>query len=623
MSADNERARRLEIWNLLKQESQTSFNLEKLIERRICSNEDLFWIDREFDLSKSGAVLSLRKIDRDSVFDDGIVVTLSAETNPDWAQSLLTAKKVNLPIFVVYPDRQRFAYQEARLAWIREHDNRSNQFLALFDESDLEYSAAQSVSEALSAFSNDTFNQQHDAARKQFWIAKLEQDLMEVGDQWTSRIGGPKFSISPHEFAKSRIGAGYTALCGPNNGGKTLLLRHLKAQFGRGSYMIGAQRFSHVAMIQTQKFDPNFHSSIERQFIQTIGNTEVNSENNFIDLQKTILNLNTTKRAALFKLCSDLIGTTFSMKQLNESDNLSPHYIDMDGQNLSIGSSGTRLLMTVLGICMDEKFQTILIDEPELGLSPNVQARVSAFLADDVRRTELLPHLKSIIVATHSHLFLDRTHIRNNFFIERTPELIAVRQVTSFAQFHRLQFNLLGNSLEAMFLPSAFVFVEGPTDQSYLERCFQLRFPDKRILFKQTSTEQSGVRGALHRLEQSVGDISKSPYQNRIFVVFDSTHSRTDPQHVIEKGIPTENVCIWSKNGIEYLYPPSLMSKIFGCTIEELKTLSIADDEVSLNGVHRRKKKLCEEITQLMDKETHLPIELENKLLARISAAIS
>jgi hypothetical protein len=45
-------------------------------------------------------------------------------------------------------------------------------------------------------------------------------------------------------------------------------------------------------------------------------------------------------------------------------------YIDVAGQNLSVGSTGIRLLVTVLGLCMDEVFHTILIDEPELGLGP-------------------------------------------------------------------------------------------------------------------------------------------------------------------------------------------------------------------------------------------------------------
>ncbi len=47
-------------------------------------------------------------------------------------------------------------------------------------------------------------------------------------------------------------------------------------------------------------------------------------------------------------------------------------YVDMDGQNLSVGSTGTRLLMTILGLCMDPAFESILIDEPELGLGPKI-----------------------------------------------------------------------------------------------------------------------------------------------------------------------------------------------------------------------------------------------------------
>lgn len=44
----------------------------------------------------------------------------------------------------------------------------------------------------------------------------------------------------------------------------------------------------------------------------------------------------------------------------------------MDGENLRYGSSGTRLLLTLLGILLDERFTTVLIDEPELGLSVRI-----------------------------------------------------------------------------------------------------------------------------------------------------------------------------------------------------------------------------------------------------------
>jgi predicted ATPase len=118
-----------------------------------------------------------------------------------------------------------------------------------------------------------------------------------------------------------------------------------------------------------------------------------------------------------------LIGSTFDLKRRDEDNELSPRYVDMDGQNLSVGSTGTRLLMTLLGLCMDEQFDVMLVDEPELGLSPRVQGELSRFFADKERRDQYFPHLKGIFVATHSHIFLDRSNIGNNFTVSKAGKL--------------------------------------------------------------------------------------------------------------------------------------------------------------------------------------------------------
>ena len=75
------------------------------------------------------------------------------------------------------------------------------------------------------------------------------------------------------------------------------------------------------------------------------------------------------------------------MVATDPDNRVSPFTVSMDGENLRYGSSGTRLLLTLLGILLDERFSTILLDEPEIGLSPRTEIRVgttdgiAAFLA--------------------------------------------------------------------------------------------------------------------------------------------------------------------------------------------------------------------------------------------------
>ena len=111
------------------------------------------------------------------------------------------------------------------------------------------------------------------------------------------------------------------------------------------------------------------------------------------------------------------MGNKFSMKHTEHGNDCSPWYVDMDGANLSIGSTGTRLLMTVLGICFNDKLETVFIDEPEMGLSPKNQAIIVEYLYNTECRNKHFPHLKTLCVSTHSHVFLDRNDLRNNYHI--------------------------------------------------------------------------------------------------------------------------------------------------------------------------------------------------------------
>lgn len=430
---------------------------------------------------------------------------------------------------------------------------------------------------------------------------------------------GLNFSPSLPQFLADRQSAYYTTLSGGNNSGKSVLLKNMKIHLGRRAYMAGPQRFYHVYELSTQRWNVQDYDSWDNSFRQNFYQEDANTETNFIDLGRVIGALNDSKRQELFELCGALIGSQFELKRREEDNDLSPRYVDMDGQNLSVGSTGTRLLMTLLGLCMDEQFDVILIDEPELGLSPRVQGELARFFADKDRRDQYFPHLNGIFVTTHSHIFLDRSNISNNFIITKSGRDVEIRQVQSMTQLHDLQFNMLGNSLEALFLPSAFIICEGKTDKPFIERLIQLRHPGRRVLVLES---QGDVKRMFRTLSQSLGDIYKSPFRNRTFVVLDSIHTHGTKEDLIDMGAVPENIVIWEHNGIEYVYPPELVANVFGCGISDLPSLSTKNDEISLNGVTRRKTVLCEEVASAMTPETKQSNELEQKLLGPLAAAL-
>lgn len=422
------------------------------------------------------------------------------------------------------------------------------------------------------------------------------------------------------KFNAMRAGKPLTTIAGANNSGKSLILKYLKQQLGRSAYLIGPNRFYHVYHFSTGLRDPNQIDNFENQFNQTFAQDQHNHEQNFFDLNQIIIGLSNDQRTQLFDLCGELLGCTLSMKRVAEDNDLSPRYIDMDGQNLAVGSTGTRLLMTILGICMDDRFSTILIDEPELGLSPKVQQALVSFLVDPVERAKYFPHLAGVFVATHSHLFLNRADIESNFVVSKNAEKVELSQVRSISEFHRLQFNLLGNSLEAIFLPSAIIITEGKTDHEYIDRLMGVKFPQNKI---SVSSSGGDPKRRIQGIKDAFGDLSRSPLRGRIFVVLDSVHQPGLASELTEMGVLAENIVVWDRNGIEYVYPESLMCAIFNCSSDRLTELEIVGDVVSLNGVQRKKNELKTEILGKLVGDTGLSAELQEKLIDRVRAAIN
>ena len=421
------------------------------------------------------------------------------------------------------------------------------------------------------------------------------------------------------ELATARTDKPLTVFAGANNSGKSLVLKWLKQTLGRVAYMVGTNRFYHVYHFTTAVRDPNQVDNLESQFNSNFYQEQYNYEQNYLDLNSIIVGLSNQRRNALFDLCSQLLGNHFELKKVDEDNDLSNRYIDMDGQNLSVGSTGTRLLMTILGICMDDRYSTILIDEPELGLSPRVQQTFAAFLQDTTERNKYFPHINRVFLATHSHLFLARNEITNNFVVAKNGKAISLTQISTLSEFHRLQFNLLGNSLEAMFFPSAIIVVEGKTDHEYLERLLQLRFPGRRVTVIPSGGD---VKRKVSGLREAFGDLARSPFRDRLFVVLDSIHQPGLVAELQTMGVQPDHIITWAQNGIEHVYPASLLAEVYSCTPERLSEMAIVDDRVELNGISKTKNELKAEILRRLDSATVLPEEIEAKLVAPLLAAI-
>jgi predicted ATP-dependent endonuclease of OLD family len=432
---------------------------------------------------------------------------------------------------------------------------------------------------------------------------------------------GLSFTPTLDQFASTRSGTASTVLSGGNNSGKSLVLKYLKSTMGKTAYMVGTNRFYHVYHFSTAMRDPNQLEQFESQFNSNFRNEEYNYEQNYIDLNAIIVGLSNDQRAKLFELCGRLLGSRIALRKIDEGNDLSMRYIDIDGQNLSVASTGTRLLMTMLGICMDDRFKTLLIDEPELGLSPRIQRSLASFLHDPVERQTYFPHLKQVVLATHSAHFLKTTDLGSNFIVSKDAAHISLTQVDGIGAFHRLQFNLLGNSLDGLFLPSSILYVEGQTDQKFIERICGHQFAGRNVVVIRSGGDGE-LKKKLHSLQESLGGLNSSPLRSRVFVIVDSVHAAGLKAELTKIGLLPENFIAWQSNGIEFQYPPQILSEIFRCDIGIVSQLALAGDLVTLNGITHTKNELCDLVVARLHASTALVPEFENLLLARLTEAI-
>jgi predicted ATPase len=426
-----------------------------------------------------------------------------------------------------------------------------------------------------------------------------------------SRIVRPRVTVtpSPEDFWARRMSASTTVLCGPNNCGKTFMLKQLYMEAGHGSYLLGTNRFSHVGVINTRLTDQAEYRQHYENFQNSFYLTEENKEENSRNLEQILTGLDDAQLDKLFAACKDLLGNTFSIRQVSLNNRFSPFYIDMDGERLAVGSSGTRLLLTLLGILFDSRYTTVLIDEPELGLSPRIQVALARLLFDSSQRKARLAHLKSVFIATHSHLLLDRAAFSNNYIVTKRANNIVVNRVSSASEFNHLQFNLLGNELEALFLPSSIVLVEGESDATFLGQVFQLHLPERKVALVRGGGDGDAQR-KLNVLSDAFGDIATSPFRARTFVLLDKKNSvRMD--RIVKLGILRENISVLAHNGIEQYYPKELVAVAFRCTTSEVERVDLEVDPIEFNGIRRTKKELADWISPQITLETKLDPELD------------
>ncbi len=401
----------------------------------------------------------------------------------------------------------------------------------------------------------------------------------------------------------------YSCVIGPNNTGKSFLLKNLVLQVGETATYLGPARYNNFNSLTPYAPQPSRRSKWWRQFRDQFNNQNQNLDNSPFNIQQAIAELSDERRTRLFEIVKDLLGVELSLELSNPRNEMSQRYISSDGHNFSYSSSGTRLVVSIITSLLDEEYTHFFIDEPELGVSPRAQGQLADFLLDAQNRQKYFPHASNIVFATHSSLFLDRKNIANNFIIQKSGDRVRVSKLNSLADFNQVHFFLLGNRLESLFLPSVILFVEGPTEEKYLSRILQTNYPELSVSII-NATNDGEMKRYAHMMSQIFSDLQRSPYNGRIIPILDSVHGKGITDALRKKGISDDRIITWSKNGIEHFYPEAIMREIFG----GYGPMTILGDEVTMCGITKRKTDLADQVVAKIDSETEYPEEIRRKL---------
>lgn len=406
----------------------------------------------------------------------------------------------------------------------------------------------------------------------------------------------------------------YSVLVGRNNCGKSFLLKSLTTQWGQSASFLGPARYQNFNLLGYYTPNRNRRNDRWNQFIQQWNQQQQNIDNSPVNLQQAIAELSDAQREKLVEIIDLLLGVKLEIRHTVDGNSMSQQYISCDGHNISYTSSGFRLIATLVTSLLDTDYDTYLIDEPELGISPEAQGILADFLFDRANRQKYFSHIRTLVFATHSTVFLDRKNVSNNYIVQKSGDEISINGISTQGELNKIHFFLLGNRFETLYLPSAIVLVEGKCDHRFIERVTALRFPNAQLSVISANGD-SRIKEILTVARGLLSDIQRSPYRDRIFVVLDSIHSAGLPDQLVQMGVPHENIVKWPLNGIEYYYPPEILDKIFSVG----GAIQIDGDRVTRNGQTYTKIELLERVIAQLEPSTQQHPELEIKLLVPLS----
>lgn len=236
--------------------------------------------------------------------------------------------------------------------------------------------------------------------------------------------------------------------------------------------------------------------------------------------------------------------------------------------------TGAKAVLPIIIQLFNPRVTLLAIDEPELGLEPRMQKIIFQAIKEASQGVNGFP-LKRVLLATHSHLFLDRKDIHNNFSIQKMGNVVRVAQLKKPEELHTATYLLLGSNPTDLFFPSNVIIVEGRSDRIFLNALFQLgrnegRYESQNLAFHFLDGYDKLKDGA-EAVAQMLKTQSYVPvYRDRICGVFDRPYRKGKLLQEVRahfNDVKKERFVELDKPAIEYYYPVGAVNKAFNATL--------------------------------------------------------
>lgn len=368
---------------------------------------------------------------------------------------------------------------------------------------------------------------------------------------------GDNYGPIPRDY-RFEIPDGYSVLVGRNNAGKSSFLQLIFRELynsnpsGRDSFaLILADR----SYVRNTTQPPN-------SFLQYNSNLwgQISAA------PKTYANQQVADSDALYAV---LLHRTNFIRQVNEINRYmlrlgfdeivlkGAQIATMNEVHIIAHGAGVRAVLPILAALTSADISIVIIDEPELALEARSQKVLKEIFG------EAAENGKRVIIATQSHIFLDKREPSKNYIVESTAGVSRLLPVTDRQELLNITYNLLGNSLEDLFFPSNFLIVEGSSDQVICEKVAQLLdIPADRVKIiaaRGIDNIQDSFKAIRNTLVPLIA--GESPYAKRVVVLTDNPPSRSPSPFEGLKSQLKERCIFLNENSIEEHLPGELYTK--------------------------------------------------------------